>query len=134
MNRAAIRSMKLLSALALAGCGNSSHSTVGDMATSKAHDLSTALADLAGVDLAGVDMAMAAARDMAKGPDLFSATYPAGPYGHNVGDIIPMLTWEGYSDPLADAIASSKTYGSYSMNDLRLSGRPYAAVHVAEFT
>jgi hypothetical protein len=67
------------------------------------------------------------------GGDLASATYPVGPYGHAVGSVIPPLAWEGYADPLADELASNKPYGNYSMNDLRLSGRPYAAIHVAEF-
>src|SRR5579859_1653383 len=75
------------------------------------------------------DLAVSAARDLLSlgTSDLTSASYPAGPYGHNVGDTIPPLVWEGYADPLADAIATSKTYGPYSMDDLRRSGRKYAA-------
>ena len=94
-------------------------------------DLSvSSLADLALSALA--DLAGAPARDL-RGVMDSASVYPAGPYGHNVGDTIPPLVWEGYPDPLADAIATSKTYGPYSMDDLRRSGRPYAAVHVAEF-
>jgi hypothetical protein len=109
----------LVACAALAACsGSSGRSDLG------AHDLSSTVHDLS-----------SAARDLSSGPrDLAMTAYPAGPYGNTVGATIPALVWEGYVDPLADAIASSKPYGSYSMNDLRLSGRPYAAVHVAEFT
>jgi hypothetical protein len=79
-----------------------------------------------------LDLAVGGAADLAQLKDIASA-YPPSPYGHSVGDTIWPLVWEGYADPLADAIASSKTYGPYSMDDLRRSGRPYAAVHVAEF-
>ena len=79
-----------------------------------------------------------AAQDLASYPDLVPASgdlagaYPAGPYGYMVGDTITPLVWEGYRDDLADAIATTKTYGSYTMNDLRNSGRPYALLHVTE--
>jgi hypothetical protein len=65
--------------------------------------------------------------------DLSSGGYPAGPYGNQVGDTMPLLSWIGYSVPLADVVATTKPYAPYSMNDLRLSGAPYGVVHVAEF-
>jgi hypothetical protein len=76
---------------------------------------------------------MTGPRDLIPRAGDLATSYPAGPYGNKVGDVIPPLVWEGYSDPLADAIATSKPYGPYSMDDLRRSGRPYAAIHVAEF-
>jgi hypothetical protein len=101
-----------------------------DDALAPASDLATAMSR----DLASGDLARPLA-DLAMAPDLaLSPTYPAGPYGNTVGATIPPLTWEGYSDPLADAIASSKPYGSYSMNDLRMSGSAYGVVHVALYT
>ncbi len=101
----------LLLAFVIAGC------SVDQTAAPAGSDLSASkLSDLASVRVGDL-----------------ASSYPAGPYGHTVGDTIWPLAWEGYADPLADAIASSKAYGPYSMNDLRLSGRPYAAIHVSEF-
>jgi hypothetical protein len=103
---------KMICLLALAGCSNAA----------------TAL-DLAAGDLSATgELGSTDNRDLGISP-----IYPAGPYGHAVGDTLPPLVWEGYADPLADAIATSKMYGSFSMNDLRLSGRAYAAVHVSQF-
>jgi hypothetical protein len=62
-----------------------------------------------------------------------SAGYPAGPYGAAIGDTFPPLTWQGYRDDLADAVATTKTYGTYSSDDIRLSGRRYAMIHTADF-
>ncbi|HZS40517.1 MAG TPA: hypothetical protein VFF06_26980 [Polyangia bacterium] len=62
-----------------------------------------------------------------------SGGYPAGPYGANIGDTFPLLTWQGYRDDLADAVATTKTYGTYSSDDIRLSGRKYAMIHTADF-
>jgi hypothetical protein len=108
---------------ALAACSGSSGRTGSDLALT--HDLASPLLH---------DLALASLTDLSTNPDLMMTPYPAGPYGNTVGATIPPLVWEGYADPLADAIATSKPYGTYTMNDLRTSGRPYAAVHVAEFT
>ena len=112
--------------LLLSACGDDAKGGA-DLAVA---DLAMPAVDFAGVDLFGVDLAVAdlAVADLAKDP-----TYPAGPYGNTVGAIIPPLVWEGYADPLADAIATSKTYGTYSMNDLRLSGSKFGIVHVSAF-
>jgi hypothetical protein len=111
----------LLLGLMVAGC--SAEQTVAPQ-----DDLATSL--LADLSMTGAlpDLRTAQAADL-----VASSSYPAGPYGNKVGDTIAMLSWEGYADPLADAVATTKTYGPYSMNDLRMSGRPYAVVHVAEF-
>lgn len=100
-----------LATLLWAGCGDDS-----------------AAADLAVADLAGADLSIASGADLALG------AYPAGPYGNTVGAVIPPLVWEGYADPNADAIATSKPYGAYTMDDLRRSGRKYGIVHVAAFS
>jgi hypothetical protein len=107
----------LLAVLALVAAGCGDDSSPSDLAAQ----------DLASQDLAGRDLASAA--DLARGP-----TYPAGPYGNAVGSTIAPLMWEGYDDPAADAIATSKPYGTYSMNDLRLSGRKWGIVHVSSFS
>ncbi len=117
------RSVWMFTAL-LAACGGKVHTT---------DDLSAAL------DLPSVDQA--AAHDLAgdAGPvDLgvgdLATSYPAGPYGNAVGDTIAPLVWEGYADPLANALASTEPYGAYSMDDLRRSGVPFGVVHVSEFS
>jgi hypothetical protein len=78
------------------------------------------------------------------------ASYPGGPYCKAVGQdavmpaippappcIIPNLTWNGYVDSAADAIATSKAYRTYSLldvyNDARASGKRYAMLNTAEF-
>src|SRR4051794_39199197 len=70
--------------------------------------------------------------DMATVADL-SGPYPAGPYGATIGDTVTPLVWEGYVNPTADAVSTTKAYGPYSMNDARLSGSKYALIHTAEF-
>jgi hypothetical protein len=79
-----------------------------------------------------------------------AASYPSGPYCKAVGQdavmpaippappcIIPNLTWNGYVDSAADAIATSKPYRTYSLldvyNDARASGKRYAMLNTAEF-
>ena len=90
-------------------------------------------------DMAGAgmpDLAMAIAMDdlaMAAKADLAMGAYPPGPYGNDVGQIFPPLKWEGYVDDAGDAIANTKPYIDYSMDDARRSGRPYAMIHVSEF-
>ncbi len=67
--------------------------------------------------------------DLSTGP----GAYPAGPYGNTVGAIFPPLVWEGYQDDAADAVATTKTFGPYTMDDVRKSGRAYAMVHISDF-
>ena len=55
--------------------------------------------------------------------------YPPGPYGHGVGDVVSNLQWEGYVDEHADAIATTKPWRHYSMDDVRRSGMSYALIH-----
>jgi hypothetical protein len=58
--------------------------------------------------------------------------YPSGPYGITAGDVITNLQWIGYVDDAADAVASTKPYVSYSLDDARKSGKKYAMVNLAE--
>jgi hypothetical protein len=123
-----MKRLALCVALLALGCSDD-HATQRDLAVADltaSADLAK-LVDFAGVDLSGVDFTVAP--DLAKSP-----TYPTGPYGNTVGAIIPPLAWEGYPDPLADAIATTKTYGPYTMNDLRLPGGKYGIVPVSSFS
>jgi hypothetical protein len=58
--------------------------------------------------------------------------YPPPPYGNNVGDVFPFLLWNGYTDNFADAVATTKSYGSYSMDNVRKSGKAYALIHTSD--
>ena len=102
-------------------------------ATESPTDLAGA-GDLASTrDFAGVVQDLAGATDLAMtGGDLASA-YPAGPYGNQVGDVIPPLSWIGYDDPKADVLANTEAYASFSMDDLRRSGAKYGIVHLSDF-
>jgi len=61
-----------------------------------------------------------------------SGAYPSGPYGVHVGDVIANMSWMGYVDDAADAIATTKPYVPYSLDDARKSGRKYAMLNLAE--
>ena len=115
---------KFLFAFFLIGCGDSPQSALSDLA--QLMDLSSAQA-----------MDLSFAHDLAQAQStqdlLVASAYPAGPYGNKVGDVIPNLSWIGYDDPMADALATTKPYAAYTMNDLRLTGRKYGVVHVAYF-
>src|SRR5688500_2960768 len=60
------------------------------------------------------------------------SAYPSGPYGVAVGAVIANLSWVGYVSPAADAIATTKPYGAYSLDDARRSGKRYAMINLAE--
>ena len=68
--------------------------------------------------------------------------YPSGPYcapagivGHlSPGCILPNMTWIGYVDDAADAVASTKPYVTYSLDDVRKAGKKYAMINVAELS
>jgi hypothetical protein len=53
------------------------------------------------------------------------------------GCVIPNLSWMGYVDDAADALATTKPYVSYSLldayNDAKVSGKKYLMINIAEF-
>jgi hypothetical protein len=62
-------------------------------------------------------------------------TYPAGPYGTNVGNVIADLKLEGYVRVETTGLATSATYGPTSFAELRTgSARKHALIHVSGFT
>jgi hypothetical protein len=87
------------------------------------------------VDLGGAGGDFALNLDMlgSPGADLTLVSYPSGPYGGSVGNVVPPLVWEGYVNLSADAVSTTKPYGAYSMDDVRKSGHPYALLHVSQF-
>jgi hypothetical protein len=63
-----------------------------------------------------------------------SSAYPPGPYGKEVGDTVANYAFQGYVNDAGDAISTTKPFvASYTMDDLRKSGKQYAFLHVAQF-
>jgi hypothetical protein len=63
-------------------------------------------------------------------------TYPAGPYGTMVGNVVANLELEGYTRYApTTGLATTATYGATSFATLRsTSPKKYALVHVSGFT
>jgi hypothetical protein len=67
--------------------------------------------------------------------------YPSGPYcqpagsgGHlSAGCVLPNVTWIGYDDEAANALATTEPYAAYTLDQARRSGKHYAMINVAEF-
>src|SRR3984957_19520299 len=71
--------------------------------------------------------------------------YPSGPYCAAAGSggamatgcVIPNLSWNGYVDDTADALATTKPYVAYSLLDVynaaKVSGKKYLMINIAEF-
>jgi len=106
-----MRANVLALALSAAVAGCSASPAADDLGQA---DLSQSVADLSGADLG-------------------QGQYPAGPYGRAVGDTFPLLAWEGYVNNAADAVSTTKPFGSYSSDDARKSGRAFMMVHVADY-
>lgn len=60
--------------------------------------------------------------------------YPAGPYGHNVGDTIADLAWEGYVNETGQQSSDTLPYGDYGTDAMRKSGKAYGLIHISAFT
>ncbi len=100
----------------LAACSSAKSPAAGDMDQSPGRDLAMLQMDLG---MPGGDLANA---------------YPPGPYGNMIGSTIAPLEWEGYVNPSAQGIATTKTYGAYTMNDLRMSGARYGLLYAADYS
>jgi hypothetical protein len=59
--------------------------------------------------------------------------YPAGPYGHNVGDTIADLKWEGYVNETGAAQSDTLPYVDYGTDAMRKSGKAYGLIHLSAF-
>jgi hypothetical protein len=60
--------------------------------------------------------------------------YPSGPYGNKVGDILPNFPLQGYVNTKGDVISNTLPFvDSYSMDDVRRTGKPYVLIHVSDF-
>ena len=61
--------------------------------------------------------------------------YPSGPYGNTEGAVLANLTWDGYIDEKADAVATTKPFVTGTSLDKlrRLPSKGFGLIHVAEF-
>lgn len=57
--------------------------------------------------------------------------YPDPPYGVEVGETMANLQWEGFVNDDAQGLANAQPFVDYSMNDVRLSGKEYALIHMS---
>jgi hypothetical protein len=60
--------------------------------------------------------------------------YPAGPYGHEVGDTIADLAWEGYVNDTGQQSSDTLPYVDYGTDAMRKSGKAYGLIHISAFT
>jgi hypothetical protein len=87
---------------------------------------------IASVSLATLACSSSNDETRGSGPSGLGA-YPAEPYGHDIGQVMPNLQWHGYVNETAEGVATAQPFVPYSMDDVRHSGKPYAFVHVSEF-
>jgi hypothetical protein len=55
--------------------------------------------------------------------------YPEGPYGADVGEILPNLVWRGFVEDDGAGLATDGGYRDYSLDDARRSGARWALLH-----
>lgn len=89
--------------------------------------------DVALAEMVATDAATPPPGDVSQPPDDASRTYPAGPYGTEVGQVLANVAFEGFVNPGGAAPAIDQPYTTTSMAELRGSARGYGLVFVAEF-
>jgi len=55
--------------------------------------------------------------------------YPAGPYGADVGEVMPNLAWKGYVDDDGLGLATDGDYVDVELDTVRRGGARWALVH-----
>lgn len=102
-------------------------------------DDAAAARDLPGVDAfdspdAAMDaLAEAGVVDRALMPDGAPASYPPGPYGSGVGQVVANLPWEGYVNDENAVVSSALPFGATDIAAVRGAGAPFALVHLSGF-
>lgn len=126
--------------LIAAGCGSAESPSTSEVAeTSVTEDVATtADTKVATTEDTGTAVADTgtSATDTSTTDTATPPTYPAGPYGTDVGKVVANLELEGYVrfDPTT-GLATTATYGATSFADLRTkSPRKHALIHVSGFT
>jgi hypothetical protein len=132
MNRALLLGSTLLFLACSSGSGDGSG---GEGTDASADDTNVAANDSStpGDDTTAPGDDTSGGSDTTTGADGDIGPYPSGPYGNAVGATFPDLQWVGHVDDAADVVATSEPVTSYSMDDVRHSGKAYAFVHVSEF-
>jgi len=60
--------------------------------------------------------------------------YPSSPYGHQVGDTIADLAWEGFVNETGAQQSDLVPFVEYGTDAMRKSGKSYGLIHVSAFT
>jgi hypothetical protein len=55
--------------------------------------------------------------------------YPEGPYGADVGEILPNLVWRGFVEDDGAGLATDGGYQDHSLDDVRRGGARWALLH-----
>lgn len=61
-------------------------------------------------------------------------SYPPGPYGNQVGDVIANLQLSGYRNDAGEGLATAQGVSEYSLDDARLACMGYALIHLSDVT
>ncbi len=70
----------------------------------------------------------------AAAPEASVAAYPAGPYGNQIGDVIPNFTFQGFFAPSRTmGLASAETWGPVSMDQFRRTGAKFLVIELGAF-
>lgn len=122
--------MRLLLTLLLVGCGSAETAAPSSADTDVAATDTEVVADTETPTPTDTDVAVDSA-DTGTPP-----TYPAGPYGTAVGEVVANLELEGYVRYApTTGLATTATYGATSFAAIRAaSPKKYAIVHVSGFT
>ena len=132
------------------GSGSSSGSTSGGGSSSGSGSTSGGSSGSGGGTASGSGSGSSGGADGGAPPSgdggVATFPYPSGPYCANAGSggamatgcMIPNLSWNGYVDDTADALATTKPYVAYSLLDVynaaKVSGKKYLMINIAEFS
>ena len=123
-------------AVLVAGCGGSDGGTSGTAPGGTGGGASASATGGSGGAGAALAVDAGTAGDAGNGVGTAGASaYPAGPYGNQIGSVLPNLELLGYVRHDTTGLASDATLESVNLQDVRASApRPYAMIHISGFT
>lgn len=129
--------------VALAGCGGSGDDAAGGAGSGGSGAVGTGGSGAAGVGGSGAGGGNGGSAGVATGGSAGSlgiggqtgSSYPPGPYGNQVGQVLPNLQVEGYLRHDATGLAYQAQYKPLTFADIRDSSpKAHALIHVSGFT